>query len=169
MVFPLGILDRPGLGLPDNYTMISSWWIMSKPDLILPPPPPNIKTYCKKCLDLPASKIIKKTISPNLLECILKNLSSTKLHCPIEGKLLKQYVHTAQHKWTHRQKTIAHVALNNILTGTQTTLTRQLPALHCRNAESALRNGELMTDAVASWVTNKFVAGPFKNPLLPNF
>jgi hypothetical protein len=69
----------------------------------------------------------------------------------------------------HTGKTIAHIALNNILTGTQTILTHQPPALHCRNAESALRNGEFMTDAVASWVTNKFVAGPFKNPPLPNF
>ena len=45
----------------------------------------------------------------------------------------------------------------------------QLPGLTCKNASSAIRNGEMMTDTIANWVNSKYVAGPFPCPPLPDF
>jgi hypothetical protein len=44
-----------------------------------------------------------------------------------------------------------------------------LPPIRCKNAESALIYGKEMTDTVADWVKNKYVAGPFDHPPLCNF
>jgi hypothetical protein len=44
-----------------------------------------------------------------------------------------------------------------------------LPACLVKNSSIALNHGPAVTDVLASWVSKKFVAGPFKSPPLPNF
>jgi len=48
--------------------------------------------------------------------------------------------------------------------GAFTKLKTQLPVLEVKNAESAVKFGELMTDTIGHWVKNKMVAGPYKAP-----
>jgi hypothetical protein len=38
-----------------------------------------------------------------------------------------------------------------------------------RNSKKSLEFGASVTDTIASWITKKFVAGPFNNPPLPKF
>ncbi len=44
-----------------------------------------------------------------------------------------------------------------------------LPACVVKNSSVALKHGAAVTDVLASWVSKKYVAGPFKSPPLPNF
>lgn len=44
-----------------------------------------------------------------------------------------------------------------------------LGSCHVKNSKAALQHGEEVTDTIASWITKKFVAGPFDTPPLPNF
>jgi hypothetical protein len=38
-----------------------------------------------------------------------------------------------------------------------------------KNSKGALIHGEEVTDTIASWITKKFMAGPFYTPPLPDF
>ena len=45
----------------------------------------------------------------------------------------------------------------------------ELPPVNTVNAKSALENGEVLTDTIATWIKKGFVAGPFDSPPLPGF
>ncbi len=38
-----------------------------------------------------------------------------------------------------------------------------MPPIRCKNAESALIHGKEITDTIADWVKNKYIAGPFNH------
>jgi hypothetical protein len=44
-----------------------------------------------------------------------------------------------------------------------------LKSCHVKNSKGALIHGEEVTDTIASWITKKFMAGPFYTPPLPDF
>jgi len=44
-----------------------------------------------------------------------------------------------------------------------------LPPVQVPNAKSAVENGPMLTDKIASWVEGKIVAGPFDHPPMPGF
>jgi hypothetical protein len=83
--------------------------------------------------------------------------------------LLAHLTKKCQQKWSIREKSIASVLLKNLNEGTKTKLHKSLPSITVRNAKSAIRNGEIMTDTIATWVKKRFVAGPFDTPPTPNF
>ena len=65
----------------------------------------------------------------------------------------------------HRAKRVIHDLRN----GADAYQNISLPPITAKNAKSALKYGELMTDKLASWIDKGFVAGPFNCPPLPGF
>jgi hypothetical protein len=61
------------------------------------------------------------------------------------------------------------LVLQNLEHGTTAKLQRELPSITCKNAASAFKNGEMITDSIVQWIKNGFVAGPFHNPPLTGF
>jgi hypothetical protein len=47
--------------------------------------------------------------------------------------------------------------------------TTPLGSCHVKNSKAAIQHEEEVTDTTATWITKKFVAGPFDTPPLPNF
>jgi hypothetical protein len=60
-------------------------------------------------------------------------------------------------------------SLDNLEKGAPLAQKDPLPSCFVPNADSAYKYGESVTETVASWVTKKFVSGPFDGPPLKNF
>jgi hypothetical protein len=63
----------------------------------------------------------------------------------------------------------ARKAIRNLVKGAPAAQKSVLPSCSVRNAFSALKHGHVMTDTIADWVKNDFVAGPFSSPPFKNF
>jgi hypothetical protein len=72
------------------------------------------------------------------------------------GKLRK-LISKCKSDWTVSQKRTAAAAVNHLEGKTLAPISKTLPALFEINASSAVENGELMTDALASWVTGVYI------------
>jgi len=60
-------------------------------------------------------------------------------------------------------------AVSFIREGAPSHQSSELPGITCKNASSAMKYGEALTDTIAEWVKEGFVAGPFVSPPVPNF
>jgi hypothetical protein len=160
-------VGRQQLGLPEDGKRITSWWTGPAPKGNYRPP--EEKPYKKKCLEVPSLVTYEKTPTNTFWNYFPKNLNCNTAHTPVKHRILKQYVECYSNRWVYKQKAIAKIALQNISQGTRANLTTSLPAITCKNASSAFRHGEMITDSIAQWVKNRFVAGPFHNPPLQGF
>jgi hypothetical protein len=158
---------RCQLGLPAEFSIIENWFSDEAPQILIRQRP--LKQYVKKCPEIPSLPIYTKPPPPTFWNYFPKNTSLTKVHTPVRGAIFKQYIELYQDRWAFKQRAIAKLALANIVSGTKVKLKKDLPAIVCKNAASATRNGEFMTDTIANWVKNEFVSGPFNEPPLPNF
>ncbi len=59
--------------------------------------------------------------------------------------------------------------VENLLEGANAFQRFELPPCSVENAQSAIKHGEAVTDAVASWVKEGYASGPFDYPPLSNF
>jgi hypothetical protein len=155
------------LGLPAEFAIIEDWFSNKAPQILVRQRP--LKQYAKKCPEIPSLPTYTKAPPPTFWNYFPKNTSLTKVHTPVRGAILKQYIELYQNRWAFKQRAIAKLALANILSGTKVKLKKHLPAIVCKNATSATRNGAFMTDTIGNWIKNEFVSGPFTEPPLPNF
>lgn len=87
----------------------------------------------------------------------------------VNGELLKEkFVENAE-KLTNSQLKRGFKAANMIIEGAHCCQRNDLPACMQKNADNTLLHGEAVTDTVASWIKDKFVAGPFKEPPTSKF
>jgi len=131
--------------------------------------PPEDKPYKKKCPEVPPLATYERPPTQSFWNHFPKNLNSNEVYTPVKHKILKQYIECYSNRWTYKQKVIAKLALHNVAHGTKAKLKKELPAITCKNASSATRHGEMITDSVAHWIKNRFVAGPFPNPPFKKF
>jgi hypothetical protein len=88
---------------------------------------------------------------------------------PVKVDRLRILIKKHENDWNPYEKRIAKRALKILSTGAISFTEFNLPPIRCKNAKSALIHGKEMTDTIADWVKNKYVAGPFENPPLSNF
>ncbi len=160
-------VTRKQLGLPDESESILEWWMGPAPQY--EPRPAVDKPYKKKCPEIPSLVTYEKPPQKTFWNTFPKNTSTRTIHTPVKYHILKQYVQCYSNRWVYRQKAIAKLSLQNISEGTKAQLKTTLPGITCKNASSAFKNGEMITDSIAHWVKNRFVAGPFHTPPLQNF
>jgi len=70
---------------------------------------------------------------------------------------------------TKSESQIADQALHNLEKGGRAFQVGKLPAATLKNASSALENGAAVTEKIAAWIRDGFVAGPFSSPPLSEF
>ncbi len=60
-------------------------------------------------------------------------------------------------------------ACNDLTQGADSCIVENLPGIFVKNCQSALDNGCFITEKLATWIENDFVAGPFDSPPFVNF
>ena len=78
-------------------------------------------------------------------------------------------VNSVRAEMTITEKKRADKALSDLTNGAEAYQMSALPPMNSVNAKSAIENGELLTDTIATWVKKGFVAGPFDSPPCPAF
>jgi hypothetical protein len=143
------MLFRSHLGLPEEYDVIENLLSDTIPDIHAQQRP--LRQYVKKCPEIPTLETYTRPPPLSFWNYFPKNTSITTVHTPVKGGILNQYIQLYHNRWAFRQRAIAKLALSNILMGTKVKLKSRLPAIVCKNATSATRNGALMTDTIAKW------------------
>ena len=59
--------------------------------------------------------------------------------------------------------------LRDLVVGADSFQKSELPPINSPNSRTAVENGALLTDTIATWVKKGFVAGPFSTPPVPGF
>ena len=88
---------------------------------------------------------------------------------PVKRSHFRKFVQKHWFSWTAHQRAVAKRALRNLSAGCLVKLVKALGKQKCKNANSAFKNGKLITDAIVSWIKKGFVAGPYKSAPLTNF
>ena len=78
-------------------------------------------------------------------------------------------VNSVREEMTITEKRRADKALSDLANGADAYQMAALPPMNSVNAKSAIENGELLTDTIATWIKKGFVAGPFDSPPMPGF
>ncbi len=82
---------------------------------------------------------------------------------------LEKIIASCSEKMSYSQKKRAKRIVNDLRLGADACQLKDLPPIQVPNATSAIENGELLTDKIASWVKCGFVSGPFNFCPLPGF
>ncbi len=75
---------------------------------------------------------------------------------------LEQFITSNEKLMSSSQYKRALRVVNDLRNGANPCQKRELPPISVRNAKSALENGALLTDKIASWIKCGFVSGPFE-------
>jgi len=102
-----------------------------------------------------------------------KNFPSMSLPTTAEtnviGENLMNKILESSSELTYAQLQRGLGAVNLVTNGADCKQKHDLPACMQNNANSAIKYGEAVTDTVASWIKDGFVAGPFDSPPLDRF
>ena len=79
-------------------------------------------------------------------------------------KNLQEEIQLAKPKMSKMELRRAEKAVKSLTEGAEKFLDRDLPPLNTRNAKSAVENGAVLRDTIATWIKKGFVAGPFETP-----
>ena len=159
--------DRKQLGLPAVWTTVCGWLMavrVREPiDIIMKSPKdrkfpnvPILNEYFTNPGDYFWSLFPKKSLPK-------------KVTTPIRVNRLKVLIRRNGKNWNKQQRWVAKRALHNIEKGAITHTKISLPAIRCKNAESALIFGTSVTDTIADWISSGYVSGPFDHPPLCEF
>jgi hypothetical protein len=82
---------------------------------------------------------------------------------------LEKKVDSVSNVMTNAQVKRARECIKSLKFGADSCQGPPLPPCYCQNSKSTVLYGEEVTDTIASWVKQKFVAGPFDQPPMANF
>jgi len=91
--------------------------------------------------------------------------ANTPINIPNLEFLVKKY----SEKLTIAERNRAWKVIQDLKYGADSYQDKKLPALATQNSQSTFENGEFLTDKIATWVIEKFVAGPFDCTPMPGF
>ena len=87
----------------------------------------------------------------------------------INTRNLEKIVDKYKDEMLHSEFKRAERTIENLKHGANAYQKSDLPPITVLNAKSALHHGELITDKIASWINDGYVAGPFDTPPMPGF
>ena len=155
-------LRRTSLGLPNKWEYIEKW-LFNKRDV------KSVKKSRKKKIEkkYPNIQSLESySITPN--QNFWSNFPSYKPLKKVHKRIdIKKFENLISENWeglTTQAKKTATKALHTVKFGANPKMFKELPNLQCKNRKSAIKHGELITDTIANWINQKFVAGPFDHP-----
>jgi hypothetical protein len=156
------------LGLPQQWCIILAW-LTAKPP---PPPPPSApqpKIFPRKHPSIPLLSQYHTPPPPQFWEFFPYNPLPVQPTTPILIDVFSSLIAALKPYWTLSQRRIAETALHDLRFGASPVWEAALPPITCQNSPTAIFHGALVTDTIASWILEKFVAGPFQTPPFSNF
>jgi hypothetical protein len=123
----------------------------------------------KKCPEVPArgnySSNPGKEFWMKFPKCNLPEKAFSKIWVNV----LKDKLASAKGKLTDCELRRGLKCVENLSEGANAFQRSELPPCSVENAQSTIKHGEAVTDAVASWVKEGYASGPFDFPPLSNF
>jgi hypothetical protein len=95
----------------------------------------------------------------------LPSETSCSVNLEVLQRMIDQNINVLSKASLERAKT----TLENLRKGASACQKSKLPGCFVKNADSTVNFGEEVTNTIATWTKNGFVAGPFGTPPLPNF
>jgi len=92
-----------------------------------------------------------------------------KIKHTVRIKVLKNLIQKCWFSWTLPQRKLAKKTLRRLQGLEPISLKRKISGIRTKNAKSATKNGQFMTDVICTWVKKGYVAGPYKEPPFPDF
>jgi hypothetical protein len=89
--------------------------------------------------------------------------------CDVNTQKLVSMCNKKEHLLTSDQILRANTCITNLMEGASSFQKDFLPACFQSNANNTVKYGKEVADAIASWVSKGFVAGPFDTPPVSNF
>ncbi len=160
-------MNRRFLGLPRNWLTIVAWMSACLPAAVAVEE--RIGLLKKKCPEIPKLSSYASAPEPGFWINFPFFSPPAKPQGKIDTAVLEDLISSCWPTWGVRERKIAQRTLKDLKEGAGTQLERDLTGLKCANAKSAIVHGEMMTDNIAHWVRQKFVAGPFKQPPFKSF
>jgi hypothetical protein len=155
------------LGLPLAWDRVSTWINFSG---IIPQfQDSSVQTFKKKCPEIPVRKDYSKKPDASFWKAFPSCSLPEKAFSRILVGSLKREVLAAKGKIKYCEFRRGLRCVKNLEEGAESFQKSNLPPCVVDNAPSAVKHGEAVTDAVASWVKTGFTAGPFDFPPLANF
>jgi len=130
---------------------------------------PSSPKPIKKCPEIKTLKSYSENPPPNFWKTFPKKPTPTSKQTKIKCHKFQILISKYWDKFSLSEQKTASKALETLNFGAKPKLTRLLPTLFCKNANSTYKNGESLTDTVAHWIKEDFVAGPFEKAPLKNF
>jgi type IV secretory pathway VirB4 component len=116
------------------------------------------------CPDLKILDDYSNTASDSYWEEFPKNSLPDTLSCDVNIQNLVLMCNEKEHLLTSKQILRANTCIENLMEGASSLQKDVLPACFQSNANNTVTYGKEVADAIASWVSKGFVAGPFDNP-----
>ena len=91
--------------------------------------------------------------------------AETQINITNLATLVRKY----SEKLSEAEQKRAWKVIDNLKNGAEAYQKTELPALATFNSQTTFENGEFLTDKIATWIIEKFVAGPFDYAPLPGF
>ncbi len=153
------------MGLPE-WQRVEGWLSnCCPPKEKVPDPEP---TWKRKHPDIPPLEDYGKLPDDSFWKLFPSNYPNS-VYTPVDVGKLESYISECAWDWTESEKLVAKKAVQRVKGEVLVQFTKALPSLNEKNAESAIKNGEQMTDTLADWIRKGFVAGPYDGPPLKKF
>ena len=126
-------------------------------------------TIKKKCPDIPVLRNYEDSPTENFWKNFPKNEIPTEILTKINVESLTDLLNRQAELLTHFEFERAKLSILNFRNGASSYQMIELPSCFVSNAKSSYPYGEYITDTVANWTIEEFVAGPFDEPPFSNF
>ena len=160
-------VSRAILGLPTLWLRVMTWLLFCGPTWLIPTTEQKEKP--RKHENIPILHDYRKKPGKDFWKQFpVRNVpktAETKINVSKLEKLLKErreFLTNAQYK--RGMKVVQYLT-----DGAPSFQKNYLPPIMCRNNESSYENGPMLTDAIADWSVEGFVAGPFDSPPVKDF
>jgi hypothetical protein len=155
-------VKRAVLGLPEDWFRVESWTNFT--DFPSIQDVEEIPMYTKKNLEIPTLVSYDKNPGEEFWEVFPSKNLPENAETIVNGEKLLEKILQKKGSLTECQLNRGLKTVNFVEKGADCCQKNLLPACMQKNAVSALKYGEAVTDTIATWVKEGFAAGPFDAP-----
>ncbi len=158
---------RSAMGLPSDWSVVEEW--LNSENCILYPANKEESFFEKKNAEIPTLE--RYDIAPNedFWKFFPKRGLPNRPTSKVNARNLKILLDKCRSKMSKTEIRRAERVILDLKTGASAYQKKDLPPITVPNSGSCYKYGELLTDKIATWIKDGFVAGPFDTPPLPGF
>ena len=155
------------MGIPADWRIIEEW--INSSGIPSHPGPENVKLFEKKNKEIPKLGDYVNAPNEDFWEKFPKNELPKGCHTRVNVRNLEKLVKQNEIFLTKSELNRASTIIRDLKSGADSYQLGDLPAISSGNSKSAFDYGELLTDKIATWIKDGYVAGPFNCPPMEKF